>query len=76
MSLKIKLVRVGRKKRPFYRIVVAEERSKVTGKVVDTLGYYDPQINPPKIQINQEQLNKWLNHGSRPTAAVKKLLNI
>ena len=76
MATKIKLVRHGRKKRPSYRIVVAEERSKVTGMVIDTLGYYDPQVTPPKISVNRQLLKKWLSNGSQPTESVRKLLKL
>lgn len=76
MALKIKLVRFGRKKRPSYRIVVAEERSKVTGNIVAALGYYNPGMKPPKIEVDREALNKWITAGSQPTESVRKLLNL
>lgn len=74
--IKIKLARHGRKKMPSYRIVVAEEHSKVTGRVIDTIGYYNPEYNPPKISVNQELLKKWLSQGCQPTDAVRKLLKL
>ncbi|OGG03352.1 30S ribosomal protein S16 [Candidatus Gottesmanbacteria bacterium RBG_16_37_8] len=76
MATVIKLVRHGRKKRPSYRIVVAEKRSKVTGAVKGTIGFYDPSVNPPKIEVNQNELKKWLSVGSKPTDSVKKLLKL
>ncbi|KKS98396.1 MAG: 30S ribosomal protein S16, small subunit ribosomal protein S16 [Candidatus Gottesmanbacteria bacterium GW2011_GWA2_43_14] len=76
MSAKIKLHRLGRKKREFFRIVVADEATAVGGKVVANLGYYDPLTKPPKIEINKEELKKWLSHGVQPTDAVRKLLKI
>lgn len=76
MSAKIKLVRLGRKKRPFFRIVVAETRDKLRGKVVETLGFYDPLTTPHKIEINKEALKKWLSLGVQPTDSVRKLLKI
>lgn len=74
--LKIKLVRFGRKKRPTYRIAVAEERSKVTGKVIEALGFYNPNIKPPKLSVKEDLLKKWLSRGTQPTESVRKLLNL
>lgn len=76
MAVKIKLSRMGRKKLPSYRIVVAQERSKINGRVIDTLGFYDPVSVPPKIKVNDSSLQKWLKFGVQPTNAVKKLLKI
>lgn len=76
MALKIKLVRFGRIKKPTYRIVVAEQRSKVTGKIIESLGFYNPENKKEKLSVNQELLKKWLVHGSQPTASVRKLLNL
>lgn len=74
--LKIKLTRTGRKKMPSYRIVVAEKRSKLSGRVVDTLGYYNPSISPSALKINQKLLEKWLKNGAQMTLSVKKLLKL
>lgn len=76
MAVKIKLSRTGRKKLPSYRIVVAEERSKINGRVIDNLGFYDPVSQPPRIKVNEQSLKKWLKFGVQPTIAVKKLLKI
>lgn len=74
--LKIKLVRFGRKKNPTYRIAVAEERSKATGKVIESLGFYNPSVKPPKLSVKNELLKKWLGKGTQPTPSVRKLLNL
>lgn len=74
--IKIKLVRFGRKKKPSFRIVVAEERSKVTGRIIEYIGYYNPQEVPPKIKIKEEALKKWLSLGTQPTPSVRKLLKL
>lgn len=76
MAVKIKLSRTGRKKLPSYRIIVAEERSKINGSVIDNLGFYDPVSQPPRIKVNEQSLKKWLKFGVQPTNAVKKLLKI
>jgi len=74
--LKIKLVRSGRKKSPSYRIVIAPLRSKITGKIVTSLGYYNPQDTPPKLSVDRATLNKWLRVGTQPTESVRKLLKL
>ena len=71
MSLKLKLSRVGRTSLASYRIVVAEERSKRNGKVVATLGYYNPKSTPV---VDRMELKKWISQGAKPTLSVKKLL--
>ena len=71
--LKIKLVRTGKKNQPSYRIIVAKRRSKVNGKYVAQLGYYNPLTKPTTIKINQEAYQSWLNKGAQPTATVRKL---
>ena len=76
MAAKIKLYRMGRKKREFFRIVVADRSTAVGGKIVAFLGFYDPLAKPVKIQINDEELKKWLDCGVQPTESVRKLLKI
>jgi len=76
MAAKIKLYRLGRKKREFFRIVVADESTAVGGKIVASLGFYDPLAKPVKIQINDEELKKWLGRGVQPTESVRKILKI
>jgi len=75
MALKIKLTRIGRTDIPFYRIIVAEQRSKRDGKVVDNLGYVDPTKNPPLVKADGKKLNYWITMGATPTASVKKLID-
>jgi small subunit ribosomal protein S16 len=74
MSVKIRLSRVGAKKQPTYRVVVAEERSKRDGRIVERLGHYDPRTEPPTVVLNEERTRYWLGTGARPTDAVGVLL--
>ena len=67
-------MRVGAKRRPFYRIVVAEKRSKRDGKCVDIIGHYDPLKEPAAVTIDRERLNYWLAHGAQPTETVRQLI--
>jgi small subunit ribosomal protein S16 len=75
LPVAIRLKRYGRKKRPFYRVVVADTRDPRQGTSVDNIGYYDPLTNPSQIQINEEKALKWLNDGAQPTDTVKSLLS-
>jgi small subunit ribosomal protein S16 len=72
--LKIHLSRVGKKKRPAYRIVVADSRAARDGANIEIIGHYDPLTDPPTIVINEERAAHWLEHGARPSEAVAKLL--
>lgn len=74
MSVKIRLSRIGAKKQPTYRIVVAEERSKRDGRIVERLGHYDPRTEPPTIVLNEERTRYWLGVGARPTDALGPVL--
>jgi small subunit ribosomal protein S16 len=65
---------MGAKKKPFYRIVVAERRSKRDGKFVEALGYYDPRRNPAEIKLDRERLNYWIERGAQPTETVRSLI--
>ena len=75
MAVAIRLNRMGRKKNPFYRIVVADERHPRQGRFVDDLGYYDPMKDPAETQINEEKALIWLKEGARPTETVRSLLS-
>ena len=75
MAVKIRLKRMGKKQKPFYRIVVADARSKRDGEAIEELGYYSPTTNPIEIQIDKEATLKWLNNGAIPTNTVKSLLS-
>ena len=74
MAVKIRLRRMGAKKAPFYRVVVADERSPRDGKFIDEIGYYNPLREPAEIKIDGEKANKWLDNGAQPTETVKSLL--
>ena len=72
MAVKIRLRRMGQKKAPFYRIVVADSRSPRDGKLIDEIGTYDPTRNPSAINVDEEAAKKWLATGSQPTETVSK----
>ena len=72
--VKIRLKRVGAKKQPFYRVVVADSRSPRNGRNIEEIGYYNPLTNPAEIKIDAEKANKWLANGAQPTETVKALL--
>ena len=75
MAVKIRLRRMGAKKAPFYRVVVADSRYPRDGRFIEEIGYYDPMKNPADIKIDAEKAQKWLNNGAQPTDTVKALLN-
>lgn len=72
--LAIKLTRMGAKKKPFYRIVVAEKRSKRDGRFVEAVGYYDPCRNPAEVKLDQERVAYWLKCGAQPTETVRSII--
>ena len=74
MAVKIRLRRMGAKKAPFYRIVVADSRSPRDGRCIEEIGFYDPMTDPATVKINEEQAKKWLADGAQPTDTVKSLL--
>ena len=74
MAVKIRLRRMGAKKAPFYRVIVADERSPRDGKFIDEIGYYNPLTDPAEIKIDNDKATKWLNDGAQPTETVKSLL--
>ena len=76
MAVKIRLRRMGRKKAPFYRIVVADSRSPRDGRFIEEIGTYDPNTDPSSIKFNEEAAKKWLANGAQPTETVAKLLKI
>lgn len=76
MAVKIRLKRLGKKKKPFYRIVVADSRAARDGKTIDEIGIYDPNQEPSEIRVNEEAARKWLSNGAQPTETVAKLLKI
>ena len=74
MAVKIRLKRLGAKKSPFYRVVVADERAPRDGRFIDEIGYYNPLTDPADIKINAEKATKWINNGAQPTETVRTLL--
>lgn len=74
MAVKIRLKRMGKKKNPVYRIVVADSRSPRDGRFVEEIGTYDPNQEPSLVTVNEEAAKKWLANGAQPTETVGKLL--
>ena len=74
MAVKMRLKRMGQKKAPFYRVVVADARSPRDGRFIDEVGYYDPTVEPSVIKFDEELAKKWLSNGAQPTERVAKLL--
>ena len=76
MAVKMRLRRMGHKKAPFYRIVVADSRSPRDGRVIEEIGTYDPKTEPSTVHVNEELAKKWLANGAQPTEVVAKILKI
>ena len=74
MPVSMRLTRVGGKKDPVWRVVVADARSPRDGRVIETIGRYNAQTDPSTIQIDEERARHWLGHGAQPSDAVRKLL--
>ena len=74
MATKIRLRRMGAKKNPFYRVVVADSRSPRDGRFIEEIGYYDPTENPAVIKIDEERAKYWVGTGAQPSETVKALL--
>lgn len=74
MSVKIRLKRIGAKKAPFYRVVVADSRYPRDGRFIEELGYYNPLTDPVDIKIDPEKAKKWVANGAQPTETVRSLL--
>lgn len=75
MAVKIRLRRMGAKKAPFYRVVVADSRSPRDGRFIDEIGYYNPITEPATIKIDEEKAIQWVNNGAQPTDIVKRLFD-
>ena len=73
--VKIRLRRMGAKKNPFYRIVVADSRYPRDGRFIEELGYYDPTVEPSVVKVDAEKVQKWIASGAQPTETVKKLFD-
>ncbi len=74
MAVKMRLTRMGAKKAPFYRVIVADSRSPRDGRFIEEIGYYNPLTNPAEIKIDAEKAKKWIDNGAQPTETVKSLL--
>ncbi|MGN0172390.1 MAG: 30S ribosomal protein S16 [Acutalibacteraceae bacterium] len=74
MAVKIRLRRMGAKKAPFYRIVVADSRYPRDGRFIDEVGYYNPLTDPIELKLDTEKVQKWIGNGAQPTDTVKALL--
>ena len=74
MAVKIRLRRMGAKKAPFYRVVVADSRYPRDGRFIEEVGYYDPTKEPSLVKIDGEKVKKWLQNGAQPTDTVRDLL--
>ncbi len=74
MAVKIRLRRMGAKKAPFYRVVVADSRSPRDGRFIDEIGYYNPMTEPAEIKIDAEKAKKWIENGAQPTETAKSIL--
>ncbi len=74
MATKIRLARAGAKKRPFYQVVVADERCRRDGRFIENMGTYDPTKNPAVFKLNAEKIQEWLGKGAQPTDTVRQLL--
>ena len=73
MAVKIRLRRMGQKKAPFYRIIVADSRSPRDGKFIEEIGTYDRTKDPSEFKVDEEAAKKWLNNGAQPTEVVSKI---
>lgn len=76
MAVKIRLKRMGAKKQPFYRVVVADSRYPRDGRFIEEIGTYNPMVDPAEIKIDAEKAAKWIKNGAQPTDTVKSLLKI
>ena len=74
MAVKIRLKRIGAKKTPFYRVVVADSRYPRDGRFIEEIGDYDPMKTPAELQLDNEKVEKWLKNGAQPTETVKSLI--
>lgn len=74
MAVKIRLRRMGAKKTPFYRIVVADSRYPRDGRFIEEIGYYNPLLDPPEIKVDSDKAKQWIANGAQPTDTVKAIL--
>ena len=76
MAVKLRLMRMGKKKQPTYRVVAADSRSPRDGRFIEIVGTYEPRADPSRINIDNDKALKWLSQGAQPTETVQKLLKI
>ena len=76
MAVKIRLRRMGKKKEPYYRVVVADSRSPRDGRFIAEIGTYDPNTDPSTFKVDEEEAKKWLANGAQPTEVVAKLFKV
>ena len=74
MAVKIRLKRLGSKKNPFYRVVVADSRYPRDGRFIEEIGTYNPLMDPPEIKVDGEKAKKWISNGAQPTETVRSIL--
>ena len=74
MSVRMRLTRIGGKKDPVWRVVVADQRSPRDGRILEIVGQYNAQTNPSTIEVDEERVREWLSRGAQPTDTVRKLL--
>ncbi len=75
MAVKLRLKRMGKKGHPFYRVVAADSRSPRDGRIIESIGTYDPNTNPASVNIDEELAIKWIKNGAQPTDTVRALLS-
>ncbi|GAB2492907.1 30S ribosomal protein S16 [Alkalibacterium psychrotolerans] len=75
MAVKIRMKRMGSKRNPFYRLVVADSRAPRDGRIIEQVGTYNPVSNPAEVKLNEELVMKWLNDGAKPSDTVRNLLS-
>lgn len=76
MAVKLRLMRMGKKKQPTYRVVAADSRSPRDGRFIEVIGTYEPRAEPSVVKIDRDKAQKWLSQGAQPTEVVAKLLKI
>ncbi len=74
MAVRMRLTRIGGRKDPVWRVVVADQRSKRDGRVIETVGHYNAQTDPSTINVDEERVRAWLDRGAQPTDSVRKIL--
>ncbi len=76
MAVRVRLTRVGNRKNPIWRVVVADGRSPRDGRFIETVGHYNPQTQPSTIVLDHERLKHWIDRGAQPSGTVKKLMRV